>query len=246
MITGRNRHLRIALRTTVLGWISCAAAGLPAGAGSAAGATAKAVANLPLAASEQGRQLFDEALAALALDVRLEFLDKTYENDVYVREPITGKKVRTACVRFKATSGFRFALDPPRAQLTTQGLTLEQNIARLEADGLTVKFQLGPCTNVSGGFGVRLRDVKLVYRARPTLQLREDGCTVKLNPLPAETRISIGDLNITGVQNDLDKLAKDAVREALNVSLQSFFDTSLGGGLGRSAARKCGGGGRGR
>jgi hypothetical protein len=229
-----------AFKAAALGCIVWGVAGSPATSAPAAGTAGQALRALPLAASEQGRQMLDQVLQTMQLDVELEFLNKTYENDVYVREPITGKKIRTACVRFKATSGFRFAIDPPKVRLTSQELTVEQNIARLEADGLTVKFQLGPCADVSGGFGVRLRDVKLVYKARPTIEMREDGCKVSLNPLPAETRVSIGDLNITGVQNDLDKLGRDAVREALNVSLQNFFDSSLGGGLGRVAARTCG------
>ncbi len=217
------------------------AAALPAvAAGLPTGAASQAVAALPLGASEQGRRIFEEALGNLSLDVQFRFLDKTYKNDVYVRDPITGNKVRTACVRFKATSGFRFAIDPPRAQLTPQGLTLELNVARLEADALAVKFQLGPCTDIAGGFGVRLRDVKIAYKARPLLESRDGGCSVHLNPLPSETRISIGDLNILGVQNDLDGLAKDAVREGLNASIENFFSSVLGGSLVRAASRSCG------
>lgn len=231
------------IRTHLLFWaIGAAALSSPAAEAAVPGnPTAQAIAALPLASSEQGRRILDDALKSLALDVDFRFLDKTYKNDVYVRDPITGNKIRTACVRFKATSGFRFAIDPPKVQASAQGLTVEENISRLEADGLAVKFQLGPCADVGGGIGVRLRDVKLVYKARPTLQLKDDGCVVQLNPLPSETRVSIGDLNILGIQNDLDKLAKDAVREALNATLQNFFNASLSGGLVRAASKRCGG-----
>lgn len=72
-----------------------------------------------------------------------------------VASPITGRNHRTACVRFKATSGFRFAIDPSAYALTAQkSLKVEQNVASLDANGLTVKFQLGPCINSSLGSGL--------------------------------------------------------------------------------------------
>jgi hypothetical protein len=206
-------------------------------AGAAVG-VARAVA---LATYEQGQAMMADAVKNLAVEVGFKFLDKTYENDVYVKEPITGKKVRTACVRFKTTSGFAFKTDPPTYQLSTQGLVLTENIAKIEAQALDFKFQLGPCAYIGAGFGVKLRDVKLTYKARPTIKFANGGCQVSLNAMPSETRVSIGDLNITGVQNDIDKLAKDAAREALNATLENFFNSGLGSGLAKAAITVCGG-----
>ena len=95
----------------------------------------QAMANLPLASYSAGQQIMDQAVKGLVLDVGFKFLDKTYENDVYVKDPITGKRVRTSCVRFKTTSGFGFRSDPPTYQLTTQGLTVTENIAAIDAVG---------------------------------------------------------------------------------------------------------------
>ena len=189
-----------------------------------------------------GPAMLDEAMNGLSLDIGFKFLNKTYENDVYVTEPLTGNKVRTACVRFKSTSGFAFKAGTPDAHFTQDGvLVVVQNIDKIDAEGLNFSFQLGPCVNVAGGFGVRLRDVKLTYKARPIIKFPEQGCQVTLNPIPDDMRVSIGDLNILGVQNDLDKLAKDAVREALNATLGSFFNQGLGSGLAKAAIKVCGG-----
>lgn len=192
----------------------------------------------------KGPQMMEQAISGLSLDVGFRFLDKTYENDVYVKDPLTGNKVRTACVRFKSTSGFAFKASGPSYTLTAQGLTVVQNIDKLDAEGLNMSFQLGPCVSVGGGFGIKLRDVKLTYKARPTIKFENGGCRVSLNPIPDETRVSIGDMNILGVQNDLDKLAKDAVREGLNMTLANFFNGGLGSGLARAAISACGGGKR--
>jgi hypothetical protein len=192
----------------------------------------------------KGPQMMEQAISGLSVDVSFRFLDKTYENDVYVKDPVTGNRIRTACVRFKSTSGFAFKASGPSYTLTTQGLTVVQNIDKIDAEALNFSFQLGPCMSAGGGFGIKLRDVKLTYKARPTIKFENGGCRVSLNPIPDETRVSIGDMNILGVQNDLDKLAKDAVREALNVSLANFFNGGLGSGLARASISACGGGKR--
>ena len=76
------------------------------------------------------------------------------------------------------------------------------------------------------------------------IRFSDSGCQVSLNPYAEDARVSIGDMNIIGVQNDIDKLAKDAVREALNATLASFFNQGLQSGLARSAIKVCGGGKR--
>jgi hypothetical protein len=143
-------------------------------------------------------------------------------------------------VRFKANSGFHFKIDPPQYSLTTQGLTVTQNIAKIRADGLSSKFQLGPCAWVGAGVGVQLTDVKYVYKARPLINLGGQACQLVWNNEPNSLQISIGDLNIIGVQNDLDKLAKDAAREAINYSLDAYFGSALRGELQKVVIGSCG------
>lgn len=204
-----------------------------------------AIAPIPLAAYAQGQAMMARTAQNTALlDVKFAFINKSYENDQYVKDPITGTKVRTACIRFKASSGFRFKMDVPAYTLNAQGLTVEQNISRLDADGLTAKVQLGPCQEISTGVGLRLKDVKVTYKARPMIVINPEGCSVAWNQDTDDTRVSIGDMNILGVQNDIDKLAKDAVREALNLALDGFFGGIMRNELLKISVAECGGGAR--
>lgn len=198
---------------------------------------------VPLASYAKGQQMMTDASKnAALLDINFQFLDKTYENDVYARDPL-GNKYRVSCVRFKSTSGFRFKVDQPQFTLNAQGLTIVQNISRITADGLTVKVQFGPCADIAAGVGVRLSDVKLTYRAKPMIAFDQDQhCKVTWSQESDDLSISIGDLNITGVQNDIDKLAKDAVREALNLALTGFYGSRLRGELLKISINVCGGG----
>jgi hypothetical protein len=205
------------------------------------GEVSQALQSMPLANYDKGPAMFAQAMARLAPDVGVKFLNKDYENDVYVREPVTGKKVRVSCLRFKADSGFRFAMDPPQYNLTTQQLTITANIAKIRADGLAVKVMVGPCAWTGAGLGVQLTDVKLVYKARPLLTFDGNGaCKLSWNNDPNGITIAIGDLNIIGVQNDLDKLAKDATREALNFALDAMFGSALRGELQKIVVNTCG------
>ena len=201
-------------------------------------------ATVPLADHPEGQAMMATAAKNAALvDVNVKFLDKDYKDDVYVREPITRKKVRVSCLRFRALSGFRLRIDPPQHQLTSQGLTINQNISRISAQGLKVKWMLGPCAWVAGGTGVSMRDVKFVYKARPILSFDGNGvCRLTLNSAPDKLRVSIGDFNVTGVQNDLDKLVKDAFREALNFTLGGGYESLLGAELTKVTVNMCGGG----
>lgn len=198
---------------------------------------------IPLAAHPKGQQMMAEASKnAALLDLDFKFLDKSYENDVYAKDPL-GKSHRISCVRFRSTSGFHFKVDQPKFTLTAQGLTVTENIAKLTADGLTVKVQLGPCTDVGTGVGVRVSDIKVTYKARPMVSFdQSQHCKVTWSKENDELHVSIGDLNIIGVQNDLDKLAKDAVREALNAVLDTYFSGRLRGELLKVSAGVCGGG----
>ncbi len=201
-------------------------------------------ATVPLADYPEGQAMMATAAKNAALvDVNVKFLDKDYKDDVYVREPITGKKARVSCLRFRALSGFRTRIDQPQFKLTPQGLTITQNISRISAQGLKVKWMLGPCAWVAGGTGVSMRDVKFVYKARPILSFDGNGsCRLTWNPDTEKLRVSIGDFNVTGVQNDLDKLVKDAFREALNFTLGGGYGSLMGTELRKVTVDICGGG----
>jgi hypothetical protein len=197
--------------------------------------------SIPLSSYPNGQAMMQQALNQLAVDIDVRFLDKTYEKDVYAREPVTGKKVRVSCVRLRVDSGFRVKTDPPTFSLNTGGLTVTQNIARIRADGLTSKFQLGPCAWVGAGLGVQLTDVKAVYKVRPMLTFDGNGaCRLNWSDDANSLAIAIGDLNIIGVQNDLDKLGKDAVREAINATLYAAFGNGLRGALNKIVIDTCG------
>lgn len=194
----------------------------------------------PLASYPEGQAMMAEAAKRVALaNLRLTFLNKTYENDVYARDPL-GNKYRVSCVRFKATSGFDFRVDVPQFTLNEQGLTIQQNIAKINANGLKFKFQLGPCVENTAGFGVALTNVNFVYKARPTLTFEDGLCKLVYNEDPEQLRVAIGGLNITGVQNDLDKLAKDAVRESMNVYLDGWYGSLVRNELTKVTAEFCG------
>jgi hypothetical protein len=200
----------------------------------------QALQTIPLVAYEKGPAMMQQAMSRLLPDVTVTFLDKDYENDQYARDPITGTKVRTSCLRLRASSGFRFKMDPPQHSLTTQQLTVTANIAKIRADGLAVKFMVGPCAWVGAGMGIQLTDVKLVYKARPMLAFDGNGCRLVWNNDPNGLAVSIGDLNIIGVQNNLDGLAKNAVREAINFSLDAMFGSGLRGELQKVVIDTCG------
>lgn len=206
-------------------------------------AAARSNSQIPLAQHPQGQQMMATALKNASLvDINFQFLNKTYEDDIYgPREPITGKRPRLSCVRLKATSGFRLRIDPPQFALSMQGLTISENISKITANGITVKWQLGPCMEHGGGFGLHLSDVKFVYKARPTLTFDTEGfCRLTWNQDPDQFRVAIGGMNILGLQNDLDKLAKNAVREGLNLTLDGIYGSLVRNELTKVVVDVCG------
>ena len=206
-------------------------------------AAARQNTQMPLAQHPQGQQMMATALTNASLvDINFKFLDKTYENDVYgPRDPFTGKRIRLSCVRLKATSGFRMRVDPPQFALSMQGLTISENISRLSANGITIKWQIGPCLEQAGGFGIHLSDVNFVYKARPLLTFDTEGyCKLAWNEDPDQFRVAIGGMNIIGLQNDLDKLAKDAVREGVNFTLDGIYGSLVRNELTKIILGVCG------
>ncbi len=89
---------------------------------------------------------------------------------------------------------------------------------------------------------MQLTDVKAVYKARPILNFDGNGaCRLSWNGDPNGIALAIGDLNVIGVQNDLDKLGKDAAREAINFTLDAAFGSALRGELQKVVVNTCGG-----
>ena len=196
----------------------------------------------PLASYAQGQAMMAEAAQKAALlDITFTFLNKQYEKDTYATDPF-GNKYRTGCYRFKATSGFRFKVDVPQFTLTPQGLTITQNIAKLNADGITAKAQVLACQEFGIGVGIRLSNLKVIYTARPMISFNGAGgsCTISWNQDSDDVQVTIGDMNILGVQNDIDNLAKDAVREAVNLTLDGFFGSMMRNELVKISIGVCG------
>lgn len=197
---------------------------------------------IPLASYAQGQAMMAEAAQKAALlDINFTFLNKTYEKDTHATDPF-GNQYTTGCYRFKATSGFRFKVDVPQFTLTPAGLTITQNISKLNADGLTAKVRVVACQDISTGFGLRVSNLAVVYRARPMISFNQanGACTISWNQDTDDVRVSIGDVNIIGVQNDIDNLAKDAVREAVNLTLDGFFGAVMRNELVKVSVGVCG------
>lgn len=207
------------------------------------GAATTAAVPIPLGTYAQGQAMMAQAAKNVALlDVNFKFIDKSYDDNTYATDPL-GNKYITGCYRFKATSGFRFKVDVPTFTLTAQGLTVTQNIARLNYDGLSVKVRVLACQDIDlPSIGLRLSNLKVTYTARPMISFGQanGACTVSWNQDTDDVKITIGDLNILGVQNDIDKLAKDAVREALNLALDGFYGSLMRNELLKISTGVCG------
>jgi len=178
---------------------------------------------------------------AALLDLKFTFLDKSYEDNTYATDPL-GNRYITGCYKFKASSGFRLKVDVPQFTLTPQGLTITQNISKINADGLIAKVRAVACQDISTGVGLRLSDVKVTYTARPTLSFSQSNgaCTLGWSQDNDEVHVSIGDLNVLGVQNNIDQLAKKAVVEAVNAMLERFYGDTLRGELVKITVGVCG------
>lgn len=187
------------------------------------------MAPIPLASHPQGQAMMAQAAQnAALLDLNFKFLDKDYENNTYATDPL-GNKYITGCYRFKASSGFRFKVDVPQFSLTAQGLAVTQNIAKLDVDGLAAKVRVVACQDIDVGFGIRVRDVKVTYRARPNLSFSQSNgaCTLGWSQDNDEIHVSIEDINVLGLQNNVDQLGKKAIEEALNAVLEGFYGDAL-------------------
>jgi hypothetical protein len=206
-----------------------------------AGNISTAVAPIPLASHPQGQAMMAEAVQKAALlDVNFRFLDKEYEDNTYATDPL-GNKYITGCYRFKASSGFRFKVDQPQFTLNQQGLTIVQNISTINATGLSARIRVLACQDIPlPSFGLRLSDVRLRVKANPVLTFNQSNGACSLGWSQPDVEITIGDLNMLGVQNDIDKLAKRAVEEALKLALGSYYGATMRGELVKITSSVCG------
>lgn len=228
-------------RIALLGILAMVPGGLFGQGIQTAGST-MGVAPIALAHYAQGQAMMAEAARKAALlEITFTFLDKEYKDDTYATDPF-GNKYRTGCYRFKVNSGFRFKVDVPQFTLTPQGLTIVQNISKINADGLAAKAQILACHDVSVGVGLRLSDVRVTYTARPTISFNQSNgaCTIGWNQDTDDVRVTIGDLNVLGVQNNIDKLAKNAVEDAVNLTLDGFFGSMMRNELMKISVATCG------
>jgi hypothetical protein len=200
------------------------------------------MAPIPLASHPQGQAMMAQAVQKAALlDLNFKFLDKDYEDNTYATDPF-GNRYITGCYRFKASSGFRFKVDVPQFTLTTQGLTITQNIAKLEANQLAVKVRAVACHDIDYGIGVLLSNVRVTYRARPNLSFSQSNgaCTVGWSQDNDSIEVAIGDINVLGLQNNVDQLGRRAVVEALNFVLEGFYGDALRNELVKVSVGVCG------
>jgi hypothetical protein len=191
-----------------------------------------ATAPIPLSSHPQGQALVAQAVQNTALlDVNFKFLDKEYENDTYATDPL-GNRYRTGCYRFKASSGFRFKVDKPQFTLNQQGLTIRQNVAAIDINGLTASVQVLLCQNITlPNIGFRVRNVEMTYRVNPVLSFNQSNGSCTIGWQQPNMDFTIGDLNVQGVQNDIDQLAKKAIQEALNLAFDAYYGSTMRGEL---------------
>lgn len=196
----------------------------------------------PLASYAQGQAMMTQAAQRVALlDVTFTFLDKEYKDDTYATD-MFGNKYRTGCYRFKVNSGFRFKMDVPQFTLNNQGLTIVQNISTLNAEGLSARAQVVACQEFGLGVGLRLNNVRVTYTARPNISFNQSNgaCTIGWNQDSDDVRVTIGSMNVLGVQNDIEKLAKNAVEDAVNLTLEGFFGSMMRSELLKVSVGVCG------
>jgi hypothetical protein len=197
---------------------------------------------IPLARYEKGQEMMSKAVKNSALvNLQWKFLDKTYENHVYATDPF-GNKYKVSCLSFKATSGFYFKMSEPTFTLKETGLTITHKIDRITADGLKFKFQVGPCVEHSASYGMLLKDVRITWKAKPMLSFADGGCKLIFRQDPEDIYVTIGDYNIYNSPNELDKLMKDAIREALNLFLRQGYNQLINRELTKQVVSVCGGG----
>lgn len=191
---------------------------------------------IPLSKYGKHRELLSRASQeAPLIDFQIKAATKEFEADQHALG------VRTSCVRFKASSGFRLKVDRPKFSAAGDTLTIDQNIAKIAVDGLHAKFQLGPCLEHSVKFGIVASNVHFIYKAKPMVSFDGKGlCKLKFNPETQKINVKIGGFNAHGVQNDLDKLVKRWLDDTLEDSLNGLYGMHMGNTFVKVALDFCG------
>ena len=124
------------------------------------------------------------------------------------------------CLGVKASAG-EITVTPslPSVRQEGSGVVMVFNIDRITLDGLMIRVRPNPnvakLCKFSKKFGVggAASNVRLEFRVDPLLDLQQ--CRVFFGG-PLRTSFSIGGLNLKPLQNDLDRVAKNMIEDALN------------------------------
>ena len=124
------------------------------------------------------------------------------------------------CLGVKASAG-DFVVNPgiPSLRQEGSGVVMTFSVDRIVLDGLMVRVRPNPnvakLCKFSKKFGVggAASNVRLELRVDPLLDLEQ--CRVFFAG-PLRTSFAVGGLNLKPLQNDLDKVAKNMIEDALN------------------------------
>lgn len=138
------------------------------------------------------------------------------------------------CLGIKASAGqFTFRPGAPSLRLDGSGVLMQFVVNRVALDGLSVRVRPNVSNptklcNFSKRFGVggSASNVRFEMRFDPFLDLRE--CKVQTVGQIRQS-FAIGGFNLRPLQNDLDKVAKNMIEEAINLYLDgpSYQDLML-------------------
>lgn len=128
------------------------------------------------------------------------------------------------CLGIKVRAGnFKMKLASPNARLEGTAAKLTFRVEHISLNGISLRMR--PSTNIlkpchfgkKFSVGGSAKDVKVEFRFDPVMDLKQ----CKFTTLGAiKTRVGIGNLNLKPLQNNLDKIAKNAFEDAVN----NFFN----------------------
>ena len=138
------------------------------------------------------------------------------------------KYMINSCLGIKASAGeFRLKLANPSVRFDNTGIVLEFRINRVSISAVKLRMRPNPnafeLCKFSKKFevGGDMDDVRLTLRLDPLYDL--ERCRIGL-PGDTNVEVRIGNLNLKPLQNDLDKMAKNMVEDALTFGLQVSVD----------------------
>lgn len=141
------------------------------------------------------------------------------------------KYMINSCFGIKVSSGkFKLKLDNPVVRFENSGIVVSFSIDRVEFSAIKLRMRPNPnileACSFSSKFevGGSMEDVRLTMRLDPLYDPERCrlGWVTDLNP-----EVRIGNLNLRPLQNDLDRMAKNMVEDALTFALQTQSDGVL-------------------